>query len=381
MPGSGSILRTSQQWINHSKSSLVSSLPTLSTALLKRQYIASTPILLQNTEQQASRTKDTPRQWLSALVRWSKEEDELIFEHVRNGYRSHEIYNLFPRRNQNSVAIRISRIRTAALAEQQKNDALLSITLKQEEEPKEGQADSPSDSKEGQKKDEVSLVHKRVREARPAIHLPSPPRLATRRPWTIEEDALLQKLVAQYSDESIENRWLKIAATVVDPATGATFARTATSCKRRWAVLDLTRERNVGKWNEQETRKLAKAVRAQVGNQFRAEVGLLEGDAGADGRKILVLDGPELSKLDWGKIEKAVGTRTDVQCRSHLYRFMHNASKGPWRKDEIAKLKEAVAEHGQDWHKVAKAMGTRIPAQVQRHYAYHAYNNDIQTEE
>ncbi|KAG0084087.1 hypothetical protein BGZ93_009033 [Podila epicladia] len=386
MPGSGSILRTSQQWINHSKSSLVFSFPTLSTALPKRRYIASTTTLLQNTEQQAPTTKDTPRQRLSALVRWSKEEDQLIFEHVRDGYRSHEVYNLFPRRNQNSVAIRITRIRAAALAEQQKNAALLSITgLKQEEKPNERKADSRNGSIEGQKKkDEVPLVHKRVREAKPAILLPSPPQLATRRAWTIEDDALLQKLVAQYSDESTENMWLKIATTVVDPATGATIARTATSCKRRWAILDPTRERNVGIWSEQETRKLAKAVRAQVGNQFRAAVGLLDGDTNEDGTKTLVLDGPELAKLDWGEIEKAVGTRTDVQCRSHFYRFMHTASKGPWGKDEIAKLKKAVAEHGLDWHKVAKAMGTRIPAQVQRHYAYNATINnkdDTQIEE
>ncbi|KAG0031203.1 Myb-like DNA-binding domain protein [Podila clonocystis] len=374
IPGSGSILRASHQWINRSKSSLFSSWPTLSTTLPKRHYIASTPTLLQNTEQQASTPKG---QRLSALVRWSKEEDELIFEHVRDGYRSHEIYNLFPRRNQNSVAIRITRIRAAALAEQQKHNALLPMTGQKKEEPKVGKADSPNDSNEGrEKKDQMPLVYKRVREARPAIHLPSPPQLATRRVWTIEDDELLQKLVAQYSDESIENRWLKIATTVVNPATGATIARTATSCKRRWAILDPTRKRNVGTWSKEETAKLAKAVRAQVGNQFRAEVGLLDGDAKEDGTRALVLDGPELTTLDWGKIEGVVGTRTDVQCRSHFYRFMHTASKGPWGNDEIAKLKEAVAEHGKDWHKVAKAMGTRIPAQVQRHYTYYSCLND-----
>ncbi|KAF9314631.1 Myb-like DNA-binding domain protein [Podila horticola] len=380
MPGSGSILFASRQWINLSKSSLVSSWPTLSTALAKRNYTASTTTLLKNTEQQhvPTTTKDTPRQRLSALVRWSKEEDELIFEHVRDGYRSHEIYNLFPRRNQNSVAIRITRIRAAALAEQQKNAALHSMRgQKQEEEPRERKADSPNDSKVDQEeKGQVPLVHKRVREARPAIHLPFPPQLATRRVWTIEDDELLQKLVAQYSDDSIKNRWLKIATTVVDSATGATIARTATSCKRRWAILDPTRKRNVGMWNEEETEKLARAVRAQVGSQFRAEVGLLDGDAKEDGTRALVLDGPELSNLDWSKIEEVVGTRTDVQCRSHFYRFMHTASKGPWGKDEIDKLNEAVAEHGEDWHKVAKAMGTRIPAQVQRHYAYYASLND-----
>lgn len=262
---------------------------------------------------------------------------------MREGIRSHEIYALFPRRNQNSVAIRICRIRAAALAEQNKRGDTPLEDQKQEQ--SEGKTDPTSLSKENQKEgNNVPLVHKRVRAASPVVLLPDPPKLATRRSWTDEDDNILRKLVAKHGGDSTKKKWLKIATAVVDPATGDTIARTATSCKRRWAILDPTRKRNVGAWNANETEKLSKAVRAQVGNQFQAKVALF--DSENDGLKALVLDGPELSMLNWLKIEEAVGTRTDVQCRSHFYRYLHTASKGRWDKDEVERLKEAVEEHG-----------------------------------
>ncbi|KAF9210900.1 Myb-like DNA-binding domain protein [Podila verticillata] len=373
MLGSGSILQSvSQQWISRSKSSLISSWPILSTTLARRNYITSTSTLLRNTEQHTSGKEDS-RQRNSALVRWSKDEDEQIFQYVREGIRSHEIYALFPRRNQNSVAIRICRIRAAALAEQNKRGDTPLEDQKQEQ--SEGKTDPTSLSKENQKEgNNVPLVHKRVRAASPVVLLPDPPKLATRRSWTDEDDNILRKLVAKHGGDSTKKKWLKIATAVVDPATGDTIARTATSCKRRWAILDPTRKRNVGAWNANETEKLSKAVRAQVGNQFQAKVALF--DSENDGLKALVLDGPELSMLNWLKIEEAVGTRTDVQCRSHFYRYLHTASKGRWDKDEVERLKEAVEEHGEDWHKVAKSLGTRIPPQIQRHYAYSFKKSD-----
>ncbi|KAI9232018.1 MAG: Homeodomain-like protein, partial [Podila humilis] len=88
-------------------------------------------------------------------------------------------------------------------------------------------------------------------------------------------------------------------------------------------------------------------------------------------RKLVAKHGGDSTKKKWLKIATAaVGTRTDVQCRSHFYRYLHTASKGRWDKDEVERLKEAVEEHGEDWHKVAKSLGTRIPPQIQRHYAY-----------
>lgn len=365
MPGSGSILQSvSQQWISRSKPSLISSWPTLSTTLARRNYITSTT-LLRNTVELRTSAKEDSRQRNSALVRWSKEEDEQIFQYVREGIRSHEVYALFPRRNQNSVAIRICRIRAAALAEQNKRGDTPKEDQKQEQGDE--KADPSSPSKESQEESKsVPLVQKRVRAANPIVLLPEPPKLATRRSWTDEDDNILRKLVAKHSGDLTKKKWLKIATTVVDPVTGDTIARTATSCKRRWAILDPTRKRNVGAWNANETEKLSKAVRAQVGNQFQAKVALF--DSEEDDLKALVLDGPDLAKLDWLKVEEAVGTRTDVQCRSHFYRYLHTASKGRWDKDEVEKLKEAVEEHGEDWHKVAKSLGTRIPPQVQRHY-------------
>ncbi|KAI7829645.1 hypothetical protein BC939DRAFT_474192 [Gamsiella multidivaricata] len=165
--------------------------------------------------------------------------------------------------------------------------------------------------------------------------------------WTPEQDQWLREQVEELG-QGDDIPWLEIGTQEVD---GMRLGRTPTSCKRRWDIINPFNDRKSGRWDPEELKKLADAVAEQL--EQLEDVKSQE----AKGRLI-----------DWSIVARKVGTRSDVQCRSHMHKSMQAEIKGRWKEDEVERMKVALQEHGQDWKKIAKVVKTRTPFQVKQKY-------------
>ncbi|KAF9430527.1 hypothetical protein BGZ94_006322 [Podila epigama] len=275
-------------------------------------------------------------QRLTSLLRWKPEDDEKIYNSMRMGKTTQEIYSeFFGSRSWNSVAIRMSRLRQAA-----RKSALL-------------HKDNSLRDHQGLKEEDKST------EGDGSLKVPQ---LFSRRSWTEEEDAILTELFKRFPVDSHE-KWRKVAEGMKD------FGRTSTSCQRRWEIISTGSKGGNGHFSKDEVERLLSSVSAQVGPQFLPKVNPSpDKEYVENGKKALVLGGPELMSLNWNAVAKKVGTRSSVQCRSHFYKKQHTAKRGHWSPEENRILREAVEEYGDQWHKVSRALGTRTPDQARVHW-------------
>ncbi|KAF9111708.1 Myblike DNAbinding domain-containing protein [Mortierella sp. AM989] len=188
--------------------------------------------------------------------------------------------------------------------------------------------------------------HKDVKEELPSKHPPS-----TVKPWTVEEDAWLMDGVNRLGSD-----WTKIADEFKD---GRRLGRAATSCRRRWEILLRTDKLRVGLWDTDESDRLLCAIRKQVPSR--------------SGKKPQVMDNNfyvdlDLSNVNWKIVSEEVETRTDAQCRSHVYKTLRSKNSGQWTKDETDRLVKAIKKHRLNWAALADEVMTRSAFQVKQKY-------------
>ncbi|KAG0376138.1 hypothetical protein BGX24_008208 [Mortierella sp. AD032] len=252
--------------------------------------------------------------------RWTDEEKDMLLAFVHQGYSSQDVYTHFPLRSICSLDTRIARLRS-------------------EEQAK-------------------GTIEKK-------------PRLGIQKvAWSEKEDEWLVKRLKEYGltgREEEDISWPVVANGLVD---GKSLGRTATSCKRRWVIIDPSSERRHGFWTKEEKDKLANAVRKQLKHEKSA---LSEksrtNSTGVRNKLGLALNSDSLAMVDWDDVGKEVQTRSGVQCRSHAYKNLESGTKGRWDESEVNRMREGVMKYGEDWHRVASVVGTRSAFQVrQRHF-------------
>lgn len=245
----------------------------------------------------------------------------MLLKLVRQGYSSYEVHTHFPLRSICSLDTRMARLRT--------------------EEHNKG-----------------TIVKK--------------PRLSVQKTaWGIKEDEWLVKRLEEYGFKDREEKdvsWPEIANGKVN---GKALGRTATSCKRRWAIIDPSSERFRGHWLKDELERLEKAVRSQVPSPESVAAETKSGSTVVLNKLGLPLNGDHMMTVDWDKVSKLVETRSGVQCRSHAYKTLASGSEGRWNEFETERLVKGVDEYGHDWHKVAAVIGTRSAFQARQKYYLH----------
>ncbi|KAF9548567.1 hypothetical protein EC957_006121 [Mortierella hygrophila] len=250
--------------------------------------------------------------------RWTDEEKDMLLRFVRQGYSSYDVHTHFPLRSICSLDTRIAHLRT--------------------EEQKKG-----------------TIVKK--------------PRLSIQKlAWGVKEDEWLLKRLEEYGfkkREEMDVSWPEIANGTVN---GKKLGRTATSCKRRWAIIDPSSERLHGIWSKEELERLEKAVRSQL-----PDLASVAAETKADSTVVLnklglPVHGDHMMTIDWDEVSKAVATRSGVQCRSHAHKTLASGVEGKWNTFEIERLVKGVDDYGHDWHKVAAVIGTRSAFQTRQKY-------------
>ncbi|KAG0289520.1 hypothetical protein BGZ96_006950 [Linnemannia gamsii] len=253
--------------------------------------------------------------------RWTEEENVTLLKFVRQGYSSYEVHTHFPLRSICSLDTRMARLRT--------------------EEHNKG-----------------TFVKK--------------PRLSVQKTaWGTKEDEWLVKRLEEYGLKDIEEKnvsWPEIANGTVN---GKALGRTATSCKRRWAIINPSSERYRGYWLVDELERLEKAVRSQLPSPESVAAETKSDSTVVLNKLGLPLNGDHMATVDWDKVSKLVETRSGVQCRSHAYKTLASGTEGRWNEFETERLVRGVDEYGHDWHKVAAVVGTRSAFQTrQKYYLY-----------
>ncbi|KAF9131175.1 hypothetical protein BGW39_002145 [Mortierella sp. 14UC] len=251
--------------------------------------------------------------------RWTDEEKEMLLTFVRQGYTSLDIHTHFPLRSICSLDTRMAHLRT-------------------------------------EEQDKGNIAKK--------------PRLSIQKQaWSEKEDEWLVKRLQEYGlkDRKEDDiSWPVIANGLVD---GKSLGRTATSCKRRWAIIDPSSVRRHGYWSQEEKDKLASAVRSYLQESGSIPPGEPKTDSTGVRNKLgLTLNSDSLAMVDWDVVCKEVATRSGVQCRSYAYKNLESGTKGRWDESELERLTKAVAEHGEDWHTIASVVGTRSAFQSRQRY-------------
>ncbi|KAF9945029.1 hypothetical protein BGZ65_011274 [Modicella reniformis] len=180
--------------------------------------------------------------------------------------------------------------------------------------------------------------------------------------WTLEEDQWLKERVMDFwkgeisQDTSFPSSvWKKIESETVD---GKRLGRCAITCKRRWDIINPFSRRIAGRWMPDEEERFVDALREQMGGSS---------DGGNNNKKEL-FDLEKLAKVEWGRVSSKVGTRSDVQCRSHMYKTFLTCNHGHWDASEVARLVRGLAEHGIRWNKLHHVVKTRSAFQIKNKY-------------
>ncbi|GFP86225.1 myb-like protein l [Phtheirospermum japonicum] len=147
-----------------------------------------------------------------------------------------------------------------------------------------------------------------------------------KREWTKEEDNQLRTAVETYG----ESNW-QVVASVME-------GRTGTQCSNRWLKTLHPARKRVGKWTEEEDKRLKVAT---------------------------TLFGPKT----WRKIANYVPGRTHVQCRERWVNCLDpSLNTAEWTEEEDSKLEMAIEEYGYCWSKVAACIPCRTDNQCWRRW-------------
>ncbi|KAG0007364.1 hypothetical protein BGZ80_004739, partial [Entomortierella chlamydospora] len=197
--------------------------------------------------------------------------------------------------------------------------------------------------------------------------------------FSAQEKELLAKLVHKYRNDP--EMWTKVSGgRLMDEEGSPRLNRPVQSCKSAWNAMNRDESINLGPWDKYEQRRLEKAIRSQVGDEYEIrldvnEEGLDEANQSATAasepttKPVLRMGNSVLQGLDWKKIARKVGTRNAKQCRSRFYSSTHNGVTGFWTATEIEGLKEGFRLYGRQWDKVAAHVGSRSISQVRmKHY-------------
>jgi hypothetical protein len=224
---------------------------------------------------------------------------------------------------------------------------------------------------------------------------------ATRRRWTLEEDAKLTTAVTNTS----KMKWRKKYKTDRDAVAMLVPGRTSTQCIRRWKdFLDPSIDRasgRAGNWTIDEDKKLKDAVLTHGGKNWEtigvlvpgrtkiqcssrwqrildtnidpttARAGRWTADEDKKLNHALLTHGSE----DWATITALVPGRTKMQCSSRWHHFLDpsidhsNRHSSKWTTDEDEKLKDAVQTHGgNDWATIAALVPGRTKIQCRNRW-------------
>ncbi|KAI3443304.1 uncharacterized protein J3R85_000235 [Psidium guajava] len=144
--------------------------------------------------------------------------------------------------------------------------------------------------------------------------------------WTPDEDAQLRAIVETFG----ESDWQAVAS--------ALEGRTGTQCSNRWKKTLHPARRRVGRWTDDEDKRLRVAVKL-----FGAK--------------------------NWMKIADFVPGRTQVQCRERWVNCLDpSLNWNRWTPEEDAMLEAAIAEHGYCWSKIAACLAPRTDNQCRRRW-------------
>ncbi|KAF9565646.1 hypothetical protein EC968_004042 [Mortierella alpina] len=255
--------------------------------------------------------------WLRS--RWTPEEKAQLTDLVRQGLRIQDIHAYFPHRTICTLDTRICQLRKKIF----KTDSM--------------------------SKDEIREMRRRSK--------------GTFKHWTEQEDEWLRKRVQEQQEQQEQGglNWPKIANGSPE---GGRLGRTATSCKRRWAIIDPQARLRHGAWSQEESRNLLQAVCKQLNLTSDVSSTLLKEGI----HELRDMDSIQLHNVDWKVVAEAVGTRSNIQCRSHAYKNQRSGAKGRWEEDELRRLEIGLQRYGQDWHKLAELVQTRSAYQVKQKY-------------
>ncbi|KAF9170728.1 Cyclin-D-binding Myb-like transcription factor 1 [Mortierella sp. AD011] len=182
--------------------------------------------------------------------------------------------------------------------------------------------------------------------------LPSEHKPSTAKSWTIQEDERLIEAVNR-----LGYNWGAIAEEVID---GKRMGRSSTACERRYRIICLDENLKFGIWEYDEGERLNQAIWKQVAERINCDPneeiprGLYSED--------------NLTKINWKKVSESVGTRTDYQCRSHVFKSLLNKKTGFWTEDETERLVDGIKEFGLKWKMLAEVVETRSAFQVKQKY-------------
>ncbi|KAF9992523.1 hypothetical protein BGZ79_002990 [Entomortierella chlamydospora] len=356
-------------WI-HNRVHLQHQLPVAS---IIRQFSLALPSLSQRAAA-ARKVKDQPEDKSrhvgirKAKSLWTLEEDITLYNCIRENQRIVDFYHLFPGRSMDSVLVRAYRLRTASFVPPEMGGLVekpgMTVT-----ERVEALRRTPRYSASELKKGGVSAAKAK------STNLDY---TGTHTRFSEEEKELLVKLVHKYSNTP--EIWTKVSGgKLVDEEGAPRLNRTAVACKNLWEAMNRDQSINLGPWDRYEQRRLEKAIRSQIGDEYEICLDVKEG--GSDGsnqsatvapkpttKLALRIGNPALQELDWKKIASKVRTRNAGQCRVRFFGVMHNGMAGSWTAIETERLLEGYKLYGRQWNKVAAHVGTRSPHQVHVKY-------------
>ncbi|KAF9344436.1 hypothetical protein BGX26_004370, partial [Mortierella sp. AD094] len=271
---------------------------------------------------------------------WTLEEDIILYNCLQENKPTADFCHQFPGRSMHSVGIRAYRLRNAYFVPPEKGglveDPDMSVAQRVEALRRIMHRYTVSESKaEGFYAARTKSTH--MNYTRPHV------------PFSEEEKEMLAKLVYKYRHDP--EMWARVSGgRLVDEEGAPRLNRPAMSCMAAWKTMNRDESNKVGRWDKHERQRLVKAIKGQVGSEYKIYLDVKKGGpdesnqsaatSGWDTRPALRMGSPVLQGLDWEKIAKKVRSRTAIQCRNRFYRSTHNGETGNWGAEEVELLLE-----------------------------------------
>ena len=155
--------------------------------------------------------------------------------------------------------------------------------------------------------------------------------------WTPEETKTLLDLYDKYG-----KKWSKISTFI---------GRPASACRDKWRLVKGGKDRNTGRWSEEETSRLVALVK-----DYFKRTGTQAGRGPGAGNEHLGL----LDNINWVSISQKLGTRNEQSCMQRWYQLAPSIAQGNrWSEaEDIQMLKNIIGQRpptaeGVDWASVA----------------------------